>query len=164
MLYLLAGDFNINLLKINKKPKISEYFDMLTNHSFFPKISLSIKHGTLIDNFVCKLTENTIHITSGILVKKFFSDHQPNFTLLDKFSINNATSKYININKPDSESKKKFKEELQESIKRLNLDIDPNLDPNINYNILHDTIQSAKELHLPSKIVRYNKYKHQQNK
>ncbi len=53
-----------------------------------------------------------------------------------------------------------MQEELQESIKRLNLDIDPHLDPNINYNILHDTIQSTKELHMPFKIVRYNKYKH----
>ncbi len=137
---------------------------MLTNHSFVPKITLptrlSIKHGTLIDNLFCKLTESTIHTTSGILVKKF-SDHQPYFTLLDNFIINNPTSKYIQINKQDSESKKKCLEELQESIKRLNLDIYPNLDPNINYNILHDTIQSAKELHMPSKIVRYNKYKHQ---
>ncbi len=79
---ILAGDFNINLLKINEKPKINEYFNMLTNHSFFPKITLptrlSIKYGTFIDNFFCKLTENTIHTTSGILVKKFF-DHQSYF-------------------------------------------------------------------------------------
>ncbi len=79
---ILAGDFNINLLKINEKPKISDYFDILNNHSFFPKIilptRLSIKHGLLIDNCFCKLTENTIHTTSGILVKEF-SDHQPYF-------------------------------------------------------------------------------------
>ncbi len=52
---ILAGDFNINLLKINEKPKNSEYIDMLTNHSFFPKITLptrlSIKHATLIISF-----------------------------------------------------------------------------------------------------------------
>ncbi len=67
---ILAGDFNINLLKINEKHKISEYFGMLANHSFFPKIilptRLSIKHGTLIDNFVCKLTENTTYYTRNI--------------------------------------------------------------------------------------------------
>ncbi len=55
-------------LKKNEKPTISEYFDMLANQSFFPKITLpirlSIKHGTLIDNFFCTLTENTVHITS----------------------------------------------------------------------------------------------------
>ncbi len=102
---ILAGDFNINILKINEKPKIIEYFDMLTNYSFFPKITLptrlSIKHGTLIGNFFGKLTETTVYTTSGILVKKF-SDHQPYFTLLDNFIINNPTSKYIQINKQDS--------------------------------------------------------------
>ncbi len=38
-----------------KKNQIGEYFDMFTNHSFYPKITLptrfSNKHGTLIDNF-----------------------------------------------------------------------------------------------------------------
>ncbi len=79
---------------------------MLTNYSFCPKITLHtrlfIKHGTLIDKFFCKLTENTIHTTSGILVKKF-SDHQSYFTLLDNFIMNNPTSKYIQIKKQDSE-------------------------------------------------------------
>ncbi len=55
---IIAGDFNIDLLQINDKPKISEYFDMMTNHSFFPKITLpnwlSIKHGTVIDNLFIK--------------------------------------------------------------------------------------------------------------
>ncbi len=48
---------------------------MLTNHSFYPKITLptrlSNKHGTLIDNFLCKLTEATLDTTSGVLIKKF---------------------------------------------------------------------------------------------
>ncbi len=47
---------------------------MLTNHSFYPEIALptrlSNKHGTLIDNFICKLTEATLDTTSGILIKK----------------------------------------------------------------------------------------------
>ncbi len=58
---LLAVDFNINLIKINEKPKISDDFEMLINNSFLLKITLHtrllIKHGTCIDNFFCKLTE-----------------------------------------------------------------------------------------------------------
>ncbi len=60
---IITGDFNSDLLKINEKQVFSEYFDMLTNHSFYPKITLptrlSNKHGTLIDNFLSKLTETT---------------------------------------------------------------------------------------------------------
>ena len=34
---IIAGDYNIDLLKINNKPKITEYFDSILEHSFFPK-------------------------------------------------------------------------------------------------------------------------------
>ncbi len=58
---------------------------MFTNHSFYLKITLptrlSNKHGTLIDNVLCKLTETTLDTTSRVLIKKF-SDHQPYFTIL----------------------------------------------------------------------------------
>ncbi len=37
---ILAGDFNIDLLKLNKKNIISEYFDMITSNSFYPKITV----------------------------------------------------------------------------------------------------------------------------
>ncbi len=53
---------------------------MITSNSFYPKITvptrLSNNHGTLIDIFLCKLTENTLDTTSGVLINKF-SDHQP---------------------------------------------------------------------------------------
>ena len=34
---IIAGDYNIDLLKINDKPIICEYFDTITSHGFFPK-------------------------------------------------------------------------------------------------------------------------------
>ncbi len=70
---IIIGDFNIDLLKINGKHVFSEFFDMLKNHSFYPKITLPTRlsniHLTLIDNFICKLTETTIDTTSGIMIK-----------------------------------------------------------------------------------------------
>ena len=36
---IIAGDYNIDLLKINNKPKITEYFDSILEHSFSPKIT-----------------------------------------------------------------------------------------------------------------------------
>ncbi len=82
---IIAADFNINLLKINERDLISEFFDTLTANSFYPKITMptrfSNKHGTLIDNLFCKLTEYSLNTTSGILIKTF-SDHLPYFTFL----------------------------------------------------------------------------------
>ncbi len=36
---IISGDFNIDLLKINDKQIINEYFDTLTSHRFYPKIT-----------------------------------------------------------------------------------------------------------------------------
>ncbi len=104
---IIIGDFKIGLLKIKDKHIFSEYFDLLISHSFYAKITLptrlSNKHGTLIDNFFCKLTEATIDTISGILIKKF-SDHQPYFILLNNIKLKTDTSRFININKQDQES------------------------------------------------------------
>ncbi len=37
---IITGDFNIDLLNIADKVVLGEYIDMLTSHSFFPKITL----------------------------------------------------------------------------------------------------------------------------
>jgi exonuclease III len=50
---IITGDFNIDLLKINEKEVFSDFFDVMTENSFYPKITLptrfSNKHGTLIN-------------------------------------------------------------------------------------------------------------------
>ena len=57
---IIAGDYNIDLLKINDKPMFSDYFDAITSLSFFPKIAFPTRftdtNCTLIDNFICKLS------------------------------------------------------------------------------------------------------------
>ena len=37
-------------------------------------------------------------------------------------------------------------------------------DPNANYNIMHDIIEEAKNTHMTSKLVKFNKYKHKKIK
>ncbi len=112
---IITGDFNIDLLKIADKEMLAEYFDMLTSHSFFPKITLptrlSNKHGTLIDNFLCKLTENTLDTTNGILINKF-SDHQSYFTVLNSIHHKNNVPKYIKLTKKDEDSILNFHHEI----------------------------------------------------
>ena len=79
---LLTGDYNINLLSINDKEINADFLEMLCSISFYSKINLptrfSSHSGSLIDNVFCRLTNNTLHASSGILLKQF-SDHQPYF-------------------------------------------------------------------------------------
>ncbi len=98
-------------MKINDKVAISEYFDILTSNSFYPKITvptrLSNNRGTLISNFLCKLTENTLNTTSGVLINKF-SDHQPYFLLLNNIVTKESPPVYVKVTKRDNKAKKSF--------------------------------------------------------
>ena len=51
---LLAGDLNINLLKNNERELFADFLEKLTNHSFYPKMTLPTRFSThscsLIDN------------------------------------------------------------------------------------------------------------------
>ena len=71
---IIAGDFNINLLKLNENDIYSSYFDSLISHSLFPQITFPTRftrtNGTLIDNFFCKLSQSMLESTVGILIKK----------------------------------------------------------------------------------------------
>ena len=84
---ILAGDFNINLLKLNENEVYSNFFDTLVSHSLYTQIILPTRftrtNGTLIDNFFCKLSIlYNLESPAGIFTKQF-SDHQPYFMLLN---------------------------------------------------------------------------------
>ncbi len=164
---ILAGDFNINLLKINDKNIISEYFDMLTSNSFYPKITVPTRltntHGTLIDNFLCKLTENTLDTTSGVLIKAF-SDHQPYFILLNTILTKDSPPVYVKITKQDNQAIQNFYNEILTSDRLININNALIEDPNNTYNVLHIVIQDAKNKHMPSKLIKFSKYKHKRSK
>ena len=77
---LLAGDFNINLLKLNENQICSEFFDSLLAHSFLPQITVPTRFcqfsHTLIDNFFFKSNTLAPKTIAGVFLKKL-SDHQP---------------------------------------------------------------------------------------
>ena len=99
---IIAGDYNITLL--NTKSAFSDFFDMLTSHSFYPKITFSMRlttnTGALIDNYFSKLSTCTLNSTSGILITKI-SEHQPYFTFLNTVSIHPLPAKSIKIDTQD---------------------------------------------------------------
>lgn len=83
---IIAGDFNINLLKLNENDTYCNFFDTIISHSLYPQITLPTRftrtNGTLIDNFFCKLNKSILESTAGILIKKI-SDHQPYFIFIN---------------------------------------------------------------------------------
>ena len=93
----ICGDYNVDLLEINSRSVVSDVFDMFTEYSFFPKITLptrmSKRRATLIDNVYCRLTENTLNCVSGVTTKKL-SDHQGYFTFINNAVIKDYSSKY----------------------------------------------------------------------
>ncbi|KAK2178652.1 hypothetical protein NP493_536g00004 [Ridgeia piscesae] len=83
---IIAGDFNINVLKLNENYIYISYFDSLISHSLFSQITFATRftrtNGTLIYNFFCKLSQSMLESTAGILSKKL-SDLQPYFMLIN---------------------------------------------------------------------------------
>ena len=75
---VIAGDMNIDLLKINERNVFNEYFDSMISHGFSPCITLptrfSTRSATLIDNFLLKFSEKYGDTSSGILFSAI-SDH-----------------------------------------------------------------------------------------
>ena len=154
---ILAGYYNINMLKINEHEHCSKFFDMLTSFSLFPQITFptrfSDRKGTLIDNFLCTLTKHTPDSRAGILIKKL-SDHQPYFLILDTALKKEQSFKFVHINIQNETAMLKVKHYLTYCEIRKKLDVSPNADTHINYNIILDEIDRAKNKFMPSKMVK----------
>ena len=71
--------------------------------------------------------------------------------------------KFVEICKQDPDSLLKFQNDTATSLINDISNWDPKQDPNINYNKLHETVQYYKEMHMPIKLVHYNKYKHKKS-
>ena len=168
----LAGDFNINLLLINERLKFQEFFDEMTSHSLFPKITFPTRIGqqscTLIDNVFCKLTQNTLHSNSGIIYSSI-SDHFPYFVSFKPYhkSQQKSTTGMIKQTKITPDTIENLKNEL--SAYDFSADLTGMLtneieDPNKNYNTLINKIIELKDKHFLTKYVKFNKHKHKKHK
>ena len=164
---LLAGDFNINLLKLNENEICSQFFDSLLAHSFLPQITVPTRFGkfshTLIDNFFLK-SNNLAHKTiAGVFLKKL-SDHQPYFVNINIKLTKERTPKYIQIHIQTEVAMEKVKNELIECDLNGKLDTCISADINANYDILHDAIKQAKNKRMPCKLIKFKEYKHNKSK
>lgn len=164
---LIVGDYNINLLKINEVAHFAEFFDKMSEFSFYPKITLPTRIGrssTLIDNVFCKLSSSTLNTTAGILYSGM-SDHFPYFLSLDNEMIRTkGREKFVKqkVNIPTAIPS--LINDLLNSDIHNTLCHDIQTDPNDNYDKLIKHIMDLKSKHIPNKQVKYNKHKHKNNK
>ena len=163
---VIAGDFNIDLLKIKDKPSFNDYFETVISNGFLPKITLPTRKtshsSTLIDNILVRPANIVSSANAGIL-KINISDHFPCFLSLDSLKIDKCSHKFIKIWSRDKFSLNRFYNELNKECTAEKFDSNLSIDPNLNYEILNNIIQNAYEKHIPVKFVRFNKHKHKLN-
>ena len=159
---LLIGDFNIDLLKVNDKPHVNDFFDMLLSGGFIPKITLPTRvtdqSKTLIDNCFVKLqnSSNINDISAGIL-RQQISDHYPYFICFDWLQTCKPKQKLVRVSKFTKSDRENFKREVAST---CTIEKFCSSDPNINYEVLQNVLVKAAEKHLPQKLVKYKKHKH----
>ena len=110
----LLGDYNINLLNVDKHTSTQEFVDTMYSHSLLPSITkptrVNSKTATLIDNFFSNdlLCKNTI---SGILYTDI-TDHFPVFLIDYSSNVCNAPN-YIRSRHITPENLASFQEALR---------------------------------------------------
>ena len=141
---IILGDFNINLLEMQNRLKISEYFDKFVTSGYLPRITMptrfSTKGCTLIDQIFCNFENVSQKCSSAILTSKL-SDHLPCLVTFEippkiykkpKFATKVDTSE-INT--------KNFIEGITTEIKNCSIETDQSCDPNITNNKIIEIIK-----------------------
>jgi len=160
---MLAGDFNIDLLKISSRPPFAEFLESVLSAGFMPLITLPTRYTSnntfsLIDNFFVKLKMPISTHESGILVSSI-SDHFAYFTAID-YSLKHNKNKYITIRKETELNISNCVNDLVNATLTNKIDCGDFANPDLNYNVLHSEVQKALNANIPECKVKFNKYKH----
>ena len=117
----LAGDFNLNLLKVGDVTAYTDFFEFMTNKEFIPMITLPTRFAekscSLLDHiWVNKPSKGALDpakSSSRVLLKKIAkADHLPCLLTLDVLEKKAHPPKYYSTQKIDTESLVKFRLEL----------------------------------------------------
>ena len=113
---VLAGDFNLNLIKYSKTTGINQFLGIVLCHNFMPQITLPTRvtgrTATPIDNILINSNENKC--TSGNITTSV-SDHLPQFLIIKTLKAKHTRQKTL---KQLSEITKNLLANLQSEIKK----------------------------------------------
>ncbi|MEE8341005.1 MAG: reverse transcriptase family protein, partial [Candidatus Neomarinimicrobiota bacterium] len=168
---LVAGDFNIDLLKVNTDVNSCTHFDALMSLGFLPSITLptrfSPQHGTssLIDNIFIRTPDLTTKFSAGVYTSKI-SDHFACFIsialLESKQRLSNTPPKFVTLISDKPENYEKFKHNIINSNIMTKFDSSPST-LNKNYETFENIVDESKADAFPTRTVRFNRYKHKIN-
>ena len=93
---VLAGDFNLNLIKYSKTTGINQFLGIVLSHNFMPQITLPTRvtgrTATPIDNILINSNENKC--TSGNITTSV-SDHLPQFLIIKTLKAKHTRQKTL---------------------------------------------------------------------
>ena len=154
-------------MKIKSRGIFNQFFETVLSIGYIPKLTLPSRltqnSGTLIDNFLCKISNNFSNTTAGICTQKL-SDHQPYFICLDYLNISHKLCKYVKISKCSNESITKFIDFLTNQDLIAQLQSNTSQNPNDLYGIFNKILQLGIKDYIPTKTVKFHKHKHCNNR
>ena len=166
---ILAGDFNIDLLKVNSNSKFQEFYDFLVCLDLNPIITYPTRtsktNATLIDHIYCK-SPNPLNVSdTGILVRKI-SDHMATFASFN-FKIN-PNYKEINTIKTrpfTGRNMRNFQNDLNNTNWEAIFDHDISSNPTISYDQKFSVkLDELMDKHFPTKEIKFHKHKHKKSR
>ena len=164
---MIVGDFNINLLQIQEREKIGDFFDLMCVNGFLPKITFPTRFAkkscSLIDQIFCRFPESHINFSSAIIMS-MISDHNPCIVSVNLLKVKSHNPKFVKKKKFSEIALNSYREELMNCERLHQIDNDLSTDPNTTFNILNQALMEAKDKHFPEQVMRFNKYKHKLNK
>ena len=98
---VLAGDFNLNLIKYSKTTGINQFLEIILSHNFMPQITLPARvtgrTATRIDNILINSYKNKCTFGS---ITTSVSDHLPQFLIIETFKCQDKAKINIQDKKP----------------------------------------------------------------
>ena len=158
---IIAGDFNIDLLKMETRSHYAQYLEIMYSFSLMPTVTLptrlSRRNATLIDHIFCNTTSQNVN--GGIVISNI-SDHFMPFLCLNIQSQRISPPKSISFQPSDTLSINRFITAINNTDFESHMSSDISQDINTNYNKLQSIIKEQISTHLPFKTVKFDKHKH----
>ena len=146
----VCGDYNINLLLINKNINCSGFFECILGSGYIPSIILPTRlsdNSSLIDNIIYNKQRNLIF---AIILENHISDHQT-ILINTVYRPPPRKSKYITIYNNSDASKENLRMHINSLNLYATLDIPLYSDLHRNYEIIESAITNSINIHLTKK-------------
>ena len=151
---VLAGDFNLNLIKYSKTTDNNQFLEIILSHNFMPQITLSTRAtgrtATLIDNTLINSYENKC--SSGNITNSV-SHHLPQFLFIE--NIKGQTYKIKNPKAIIRDYKNFNSESFQSDIKEIDWSLaTENNDVDLGFETFFKIFSRTLDKHAPCKEIR----------